>query len=101
MRWAIAHVFRLVGECLSACLWPTANGFRRGGLAGHESGDSPTKPGGGPLCGTPTAKSGQALLEYVLVAAVLCSTIAILALFLYTFKEYGGRIMDLVAYEYP
>jgi len=36
------------------------------------SGASPTKPGGGPPRGTPTAKSGQALVESCLVIALLC-----------------------------
>jgi hypothetical protein len=46
-------------------------------------------------------RSGQAMIEYVIVAAMLMSTIAILAVFLYSFREFGGRVLDLVASEYP
>ena len=46
-------------------------------------------------------KRGQAMIEYVVIAAMLISAVAILAVFLYTFREYGGRILDLVAAEYP
>ena len=41
------------------------------------------------------------MIEYVITAGVLITTIAIMAVFLYTFREYGGRILDLVASEYP
>lgn len=47
------------------------------------------------------ARSGQAATEYVVVAGMLLASVMILALLLYTFKEYGGRILDLVASEYP
>ena len=46
-------------------------------------------------------KRGQAMTESMIVAAMLMSTVAILALLLYVFKEYGGRIMNLVSSEYP
>jgi hypothetical protein len=46
-------------------------------------------------------RSGQAMIEYVIVAAMLMSTIAILAVFLYSFREFGGRVLNLVASEYP
>ncbi len=48
-----------------------------------------------------SSKSGQTLVEYAVAAGVLLAVIAMAALFLYTFKEYGGRILDLVASEYP
>ena len=41
------------------------------------------------------------MAEYVVAMGVLMAVIAVAALFLYTFKEYGGRILDLVASEYP
>jgi hypothetical protein len=41
------------------------------------------------------------MVEYVIVAAVLVSLVAVCAVFLYTFREYGGRVLDLVASEYP
>jgi len=47
------------------------------------------------------AKRGQAMLEYVVTAGAILAVVVILSLFLYTFKEYGGRILDLIASEYP
>ena len=35
------------------------------------------------------------------MTGVLLAVVAIASLFLYAFKEYGGRILDLVASEYP
>ena len=46
-------------------------------------------------------KAGQAMTEYLIVAATLVLAVAILAVFLYTLKEHGGRTFDLVASEYP
>lgn len=47
------------------------------------------------------ARGGQTALEYLITAGMLIASVAILAVFLYTFKEYGGRVLDLVASEYP
>ena len=41
------------------------------------------------------------MVEYVIVAGILVTTVAIMAVFLYTFKQFGGRVLDLVASEYP
>lgn len=46
-------------------------------------------------------KSGQALAEYMIVAGMLVAAVAIMSVFLYTFREYSGRVLDLVASEYP
>jgi hypothetical protein len=46
-------------------------------------------------------RSGQAMTEYVLTAGILLATVVILALFLYTFKEHSGRVLELAASEYP
>ena len=46
-------------------------------------------------------RSGQVMTEYVLTTGVLLATVAILALFLYTFKEHSGRVLELAASEYP
>jgi uncharacterized protein (UPF0333 family) len=46
-------------------------------------------------------KSGQIMLEYTVVAAMMLAIIGILTLFMYVFKEHGARVMDLVASEYP
>ena len=47
------------------------------------------------------SKSGQAMTESMLVAVMLTAMVAITALLLYVFKEWGGRILDLVSSEYP
>ena len=44
---------------------------------------------------------GQAMVEYMVATGLLLGTLAMLALLLYVFKEYGGRVLDLVAYDYP
>ena len=41
------------------------------------------------------------MIEYIVVSAMLLAAVAILAVFLYTFKQHGGRVLGLVAYEYP
>jgi len=47
------------------------------------------------------SRRGQTSVEYLITAGMLIASVAILAVFLYTFKEYGGRVLDLVASEYP
>ena len=49
----------------------------------------------------PQGDKGQTTLEFLIVAVVFMAVLVMLSLFLYTFKEYGGRILDLVASEYP
>lgn len=44
---------------------------------------------------------GQVLSEYMVVFVMTLGVLATLAAFLYVFKEYGGRILDLVASEFP
>ena len=51
--------------------------------------------------GCTAARAGQTMIEYVIVAAMLVGSVAILAVFLYAFREHGGRVLDLVASEYP
>ena len=46
-------------------------------------------------------RSGQAMVEYVVVTGLLLGTLAMLALVLYTFREYGARVLDMVAFDYP
>jgi hypothetical protein len=41
------------------------------------------------------------MIEYLLIAAVVITTVAILALLLYAFREQSGRVIDLVASDYP
>jgi hypothetical protein len=47
------------------------------------------------------SKAGQAVMEYVIGTGMLLAVVVMLALFLYVFKEYGGRILELLASEYP
>lgn len=44
---------------------------------------------------------GQAMVEYLVITGILLASLAILTLFLETFKEYGTRILDMVASDYP
>ena len=48
-----------------------------------------------------SGKRGQAMIEYVVVATMLIATVSLLAIFLYTYKEQSGRVLDLAASEYP
>jgi|YNPNPStandDraft_1061719.scaffolds.fasta_scaffold397038_1 Tfp pilus assembly protein PilV len=45
--------------------------------------------------------AGQTMVEFVSMVAMTLLTIIVLALLLYTFKEYGARVMELVGSEYP
>jgi len=45
--------------------------------------------------------NGQAMVEFLVVAGVLMAAVAILMVFLMTFREYGTRVLDLVGSEYP
>ena len=45
--------------------------------------------------------AGQAMVEYVMVAGILTAMVLTLAVFLYTFREYSGRTLDLVSSDYP
>ena len=44
---------------------------------------------------------GQAMVEYVVITAILLATVAILAVFLYAFREQGDRVLELLGYDYP
>lgn len=47
------------------------------------------------------SRRGQAMMEYVLVMGTTIGVLVMLALLFYTFKEYGGRILNLISSEYP
>ncbi len=47
------------------------------------------------------SRSGQAMLEYVVVFAALLAVVSVLALFLYAVRQQSNRALDLVASEYP
>ena len=46
-------------------------------------------------------KAGQAMVEYVVLTGLMLGIVLMLAVFLFAFKEAGGRVLDLIAYEYP
>lgn len=41
------------------------------------------------------------MIEYVVIAVFVITTVTIMAILLYAFKENGGRVLDLAASEYP
>ena len=45
--------------------------------------------------------SGQAMVEYLFTAAALILAVVVIAVFLYTFREHSGRVLDLVASKDP
>ncbi|MCA1809433.1 MAG: hypothetical protein ABR497_03995 [Kiritimatiellia bacterium] len=47
------------------------------------------------------SRRGQAMVEYVVVAGILMATFLVLTLFVDTFRDYGTRILDMVAADYP
>lgn len=46
-------------------------------------------------------RSGQAILEYVIVFVVMLGVVGLLTLFLYAVRQQSNRALDLVASEYP
>ena len=48
-----------------------------------------------------SARSGQAMLEYVIAAGIVLTMIVMLSFLLYALKQNGNRVLDLVASEYP
>lgn len=46
-------------------------------------------------------RSGQAMVEYVVITGTLLACLTILYLFLGTFKEFGSRVLNLIGSEYP
>jgi len=44
---------------------------------------------------------GQATVEYAIVAGVMVALVAVMSLFITTFGEYGERILDMIASDYP
>lgn len=41
------------------------------------------------------------MVEYVVIAGMMLAAVAIMMVFLGTFREYGTRVLDLVGSEYP
>ena len=46
-------------------------------------------------------RAGQTTTEFAIMAAMLTISVVVMALFLWTFRQYGGRILGLVASEFP
>ncbi len=46
-------------------------------------------------------RAGQTTTEFVIMTAMVTLMLVILSLLLYTFKEYGGRVLNLVGSEFP
>ena len=46
-------------------------------------------------------KAGQVMVEYAIVTGVLVLLAAIMGLLLGTFGEYGERLLELIASDYP
>lgn len=44
---------------------------------------------------------GQVMLEYVIITGILIGAVAILSVFLHTFKKQSVRVLNLVVSEYP
>ena len=44
---------------------------------------------------------GQAMIEYLVVACMFVLAVSALEVFLYAFRENSGRVLDLVASDYP
>ncbi|MFA7173144.1 MAG: hypothetical protein WC340_06975 [Kiritimatiellia bacterium] len=47
------------------------------------------------------AKSGQAMLEYIIVFVSLLAVVAVFSICLYAVRQQSNRALDLVASEYP
>lgn len=48
-----------------------------------------------------SGRRGQTTTEFAIVMAMVTLSALILAVFLYAFREFGGRILTLVSSEYP
>lgn len=44
-------------------------------------------------------RAGQSLVEFVVVAAMMVLLLAMVSLFLYTFRSFGGRVLSLLGME--
>ena len=52
-------------------------------------------------CRPRKGRSGQAMIEYVIVFVALFATILSLAVFLYAVRQQSNRTLDLVSSDYP
>ena len=51
--------------------------------------------------GSSDPRSGQVMVEYVVVFVAMLAVVSIMALFLYSVRQQSNRALDLVASEYP
>ncbi len=47
------------------------------------------------------SKSGQAMVEYVVIVGALFAVVVMLCVFLGTFEKFGTRVLNLIGSEYP
>ena len=47
------------------------------------------------------SRSGQAMVEYLIVFVVMLMVVTVLSIFLYAVRQQSNRTLDLVASEYP
>lgn len=48
-----------------------------------------------------SGRCGQTMVEYVIAVGILLSTFAVLSLFRGAFDEFGSRVINLAASNYP
>ncbi len=92
---------RMIAEAGPRCHGPRGASPFRPPLAPGTEGVVPCAPMRQRIPAVPHARSGQAMIEYVICAAVVVMLTGLLALLLVTIRESGGRAVDLVASEYP
>lgn len=46
-------------------------------------------------------KKGQTMVEYMIITVMLVFSLSVMAVFLFTFREFGSRVLDLVAADFP
>ena len=46
-------------------------------------------------------RSGQTMIEYLIIAAMLLATIPVMAIFLRALRQNNARTLELAASEYP
>ncbi|MDA3798997.1 MAG: hypothetical protein PF692_07945 [Kiritimatiellae bacterium] len=46
-------------------------------------------------------KTGQTMVEYMIMTVMIVFALSVMAVFLFTFREFGSRVLDLVAADFP
>ncbi len=49
----------------------------------------------------PLGRRGQTLLEFIMVFALIFGVTIMVVIFLNVFRAHGGRVLDLMAWDYP